>query len=69
METTITSFQGLIKIIEAHELSNDQISKLLVQSIGLFENEFPEDRAELVAKLREYWSKYGANIERPLFLK
>lgn len=67
MQIKISNFKSLVNLIEDYDLDQEQIKTLLAQSIGVFMDSVPKKK-ELIKQLNEYWSKYGNNGERPLFL-
>ena len=70
MKITIKSFDGLINLIEDHDLSMDQIKTLLSNlPAPIFLGTEDMNRVEVLDQLRTYWKKYGNNPEKPLFLK
>jgi len=63
----ITSFEELIDFIQQNELSIENISKLVKESIGLH-IVFYSNKDELIKDLIVFWDEYKDTTERPIFL-
>lgn len=66
----INNFEEMICFIESNELTTDQLNILISDGLKIWCNveQLTLPKSKLVKKLREYWTAYGDNIEKPLFL-
>lgn len=63
----INTFNELIRFIESHDLTPQQLQDLVKYALGVYcLNDWP--KAELVQRLKKYWKRYSCNVEKPLFL-
>ena len=65
---TIRNFDELILFLESNNLTNAQQAEIIKTTLGVYT--LYDDGNDIIAELKEFWSKFGqipAN-ERPLFL-
>ena len=58
----------LISLIQEQDLDSEQIQVLTERVIGVWMDEIPPAKDELITILRDYWNEWGDNPERPLFI-
>lgn len=68
MQFKINKFSDIIQLIEEYDLSNEQIDKLLTNTVGIYTGKEMPDKKELIEQLKSYWNMYKDYQERPLFL-
>jgi len=66
MQIEINSFDELISFLEEYDLKDEQVVEVITKALKIFVA--PEDKPELLKKVRDYWKQYGTIKERPLFL-
>jgi len=68
MQFKINKFSDLVKLIEDHDLSKEQIDTLLTNTVGIYIGKDIPEKKVLIEQLNNYWHKYKDYKERPLFL-
>lgn len=70
MTIQINSFEELVGFIQGNDLDSEQLNILLIHSMGVFcdDEQLDLPKAVLIQILKRYWSEYGKNVERPIFL-
>jgi hypothetical protein len=63
----IETFEDLLEFIKTNDVSINDISKLVKETIDLCVM-FYNDKTELIQDLELYWQQWGHTTERPLFL-
>ena len=63
----IETFENLIEFIKNNDISINEISKLMKETIDLHIL-FYNDKDELIRDLEAYWEQWKHTIERPVFL-
>ena len=64
----IKSFDDLIRFIENHDLTDNDINSIISSTMGVIVIHDYNTKAELIERLKVYWGKWKNNIEHPLFL-
>jgi hypothetical protein len=68
MKVQINTFNELIDFIETSNLSLEQYATIISNSLSLFIDTKKLTKQNLITKLKDYWSKYKNQLEKPLFL-
>nr|WP_315180435.1 hypothetical protein [uncultured Flavobacterium sp.] len=63
----IETFEDLLEFIKTNDVSINDISKLVKETIDL-RVMFYDDKVELINDLELYWRQWNHTSERPLFL-
>ena len=64
----IDNYDDLIRVISIPELSDETVLNITNKALSVFCMNEIKDRKEFVHKVKDFISKFGHTIERPLFL-
>ena len=64
----IDNYEDLIRIISIPELSDKLVIKITNKALNIFCMNEIKDRNEFVKQVEDFISKFGEEIDRPLFL-
>lgn len=68
MKVQINTFNELIDFIDTSNLSLEEYATILSNSLSLYIDTKNLTKQNLIMQLKEYWSKYKNQLEKPLFL-
>lgn len=68
MNVQINTFNELINFIESSNLTLEQYDTIISKSLYLYIDTKDLSKQNLIIKLKEYWSNYNNQLEKPLFL-
>ena len=64
----IDNYDDLIRVISIPELSDELVIQITNKALNIFCMNKIENRADFVKKVEDFISKFGEEIDRPLFL-
>ncbi len=68
MNVQINTFNELINFIESSNLTLEQYDTIISKSLYLYIDTKDLSKQNLIMELKEYWSNYNNQLEKPLFL-
>lgn len=64
----INSFDDLIEVFEQYDLTETEINEVLITCFGVV-SIFPFPKTAFLARLRNFYEKWGSTIDKPLFVE
>ncbi len=68
MKVQINTFNELIDFIDTSNLSLEQYDTIISKSLYLYIDTSNLSKQNLITELKDYWSNYKNQFEKPLFL-
>lgn len=68
MKVQINTFNDLIDFIESTNLTLEHYDTIISNTLSLYVDIEELTKQNLIIELKEYWSKYKYQLEKPLFL-